>query len=214
MFIMNTGRNRLKLLPMTLTAAVLVLPGLAMAQTQTDGTPGNPPGTAVGRAVDRATGTPTVPDGTPGNPPGTAAGRLLSTPAPVGMPGMPSAQPGATPTPMPGSTASNFATMPGTAVYERPRLSQIIGARVYNERNESIGEVDDILLNGQIGTSPAGPVAVIQVGGFLGIGGRLMLVPLGDLRWNSERERITLVGATKETLERRPAFEYSATRRG
>ena len=115
---------------------------------------------------------------------------------------------------MPNATASNFVTMPGTAVHERPRLSQIIGARVYNERNESIGEVDDILLNGQIGAAPASPVAVIQVGGFLGIGGRLMLVPLGDLRWNGERERIMLMGATKESLERRPAFEYSAVRRG
>ena len=211
---MNTGRNRLKLLPMTLTAAILVLPVLVMAQTPADGTPGNPPGTAVGRAVDRATGTPTVPDGLPGNPPGTAAGRALSTPAPMGMPVMPSTALGTAPTLMPNATASNFATMPGTAVYERPRLSQIIGARVYNERNESIGEVDDILLNGQIGTAPAGAVAVIQVGGFLGIGGRLMLVPLGDLRWNGERERITLMGATKESLERRPAFEYSAIRRG
>ena len=41
-----------------------------------DGAPGNPPGTAVGRATDRAVGT-NAPDGTPGNPPGTAAGRAL-----------------------------------------------------------------------------------------------------------------------------------------
>ncbi len=42
-----------------------------------DGTPGNPPSTAVGRAVDRAQGQPSAPDGTPGNPPGTAAGRAV-----------------------------------------------------------------------------------------------------------------------------------------
>ena len=40
-----------------------------------DGTPGNPPSTATGRAVDRAQGQTPRPDGTPGNPPGTAAGR-------------------------------------------------------------------------------------------------------------------------------------------
>ncbi len=40
-----------------------------------DGTPGNPPSTAAGRAVDRAQGQAPQPDGTPGNPPGTAAGR-------------------------------------------------------------------------------------------------------------------------------------------
>lgn len=40
-----------------------------------DGTPGNPPSTATGRAADRMQGQPSRPDGTPGNPPGTAAGR-------------------------------------------------------------------------------------------------------------------------------------------
>ena len=48
-----------------------------------DGTPGNPPGTAVGRAL----GTSGAPDGTPGNPPGTAVGRALGTTgAPDGAP--------------------------------------------------------------------------------------------------------------------------------
>jgi len=43
----------------------------------------NPPGTAAGRAMDRAAGTnvsgayPTQTDGMPGNPPGTAAGRTV-----------------------------------------------------------------------------------------------------------------------------------------
>ncbi len=42
-----------------------------------DGTPGNPPSTATGRAVDRMQGETPQPDGTPGNPSGTAAGRAL-----------------------------------------------------------------------------------------------------------------------------------------
>jgi hypothetical protein len=41
------------------------------------GTPGNPPSTATGRAVDRMQGETPRPDGTPGNPPGTAAGRAV-----------------------------------------------------------------------------------------------------------------------------------------
>ena len=57
-----------------------------------DGAPGNPPGTAVGRAVDRAVG-PNVPDGAPGNPPGTAAGRAVERAVgpnvPDGTPGNP-----------------------------------------------------------------------------------------------------------------------------
>jgi hypothetical protein len=42
-----------------------------------DGTPGNPPSTMTGRAVDRMQGQTPQPDGTPGNPPGTAAGRAF-----------------------------------------------------------------------------------------------------------------------------------------
>jgi hypothetical protein len=42
-----------------------------------DGTPGNPPSTATGRAVDRLQGETPRPDGTPSNPSGTAAGRAV-----------------------------------------------------------------------------------------------------------------------------------------
>ena len=50
-----------------------------------DGTPGNPPGTVVSRAYDRAAGTdvsgayPNQADGTRANPPGTAVSRSLGT---------------------------------------------------------------------------------------------------------------------------------------
>lgn len=51
-----------------------------------DGTPGNPPGTAASRAVDRAAGTnvsgayPSQTDGTAANPPGTATERAVDRP--------------------------------------------------------------------------------------------------------------------------------------
>jgi hypothetical protein len=57
----------------------------APGATNLDGTTGNQPGTAAGRAVDRTLGTNTTganpvanaPDGTAGNPPGTATGRAI-----------------------------------------------------------------------------------------------------------------------------------------
>lgn len=51
--------------------------GATVGTNAPDGTAGNPPSTAVGRAIDRAQGDPIRPDGTPGNPPGTAAGRAV-----------------------------------------------------------------------------------------------------------------------------------------
>lgn len=186
--------RRLNLLPIGLALGLAGAP--LTAQAQADGTTGNPPGTALGRAMDRATGTPTVPDGTPGNPPGTAASRAVTP----------------TPSAAPATALLPPATMtPGAAALARPRLSQIIGGNVYNDRNERIGEVDDILLSppgGLAASTGSGPTAIIQVGGFLGLGGRLVTLPLGDLRWNAEREHIVMPGATKESLGARPAFEY------
>jgi hypothetical protein len=76
----------------TLRAATLALAlgGLAACSTsdplntagRPDGAPGNPPGTEVSRANDRAgdpLNTAGRPDGTPGNPPGTAVSRALGT---------------------------------------------------------------------------------------------------------------------------------------
>lgn len=56
-----------------------------------DGTPGNPPSTMTGRAVDRMQGQTPQPDGTPGNPPGTAAGRAVDRA--IGTPTAPPATP-------------------------------------------------------------------------------------------------------------------------
>lgn len=177
-----------------------------------DGTPGNPPGTAVGRAIDRATGaTPGAADGTPGNPPGTAAGRALDRATEPSRDAAGSAVPGAVRPPA--ATTGTAATGPAAAgamhaMGDNQRVSQIIGSRVYNDRNEAIGEVDDVILSG---TSHS---AVISVGGFLGLGARLVQVPLSDIRWNAERERMMLPGATKEQLQSRPAFDYNTLRRG
>jgi len=231
------------LMPLALAAGLMVFPLAATAQR--DGTPGNPPGTAAGRALDNATGTPTTPDGTPGNPAGTAVGRALdrATGTPTTPDGTPGNPPGtalgrattpATPGTAAGTTAGTTAGTPlaaplgsppagattslataGSAVLMRPRLSQIIGGNIYNDRNERIGEVDDILLTqptAMAGSTTAGPIAVLQIGGFLGMGGRLVAVPLGDLRWNTERSHMVMPGASKESLQSRSVFDYDSVR--
>jgi hypothetical protein len=69
-------------------AAVLLIGGLAACDV-TDRQQGDPPGTAAGRATDRALGTnmsgayPQQRDGTAANPRGTAVERALDTSPPV-----------------------------------------------------------------------------------------------------------------------------------
>ncbi|MEN0076486.1 MAG: hypothetical protein AAGC69_19025, partial [Paracraurococcus sp.] len=59
-------------------AAAALLTGLAACSNTRDGSPGNPPSTALQRAYDKATGNPrTSADGTGNNPTGTAAALAL-----------------------------------------------------------------------------------------------------------------------------------------
>src|SRR4051812_17217002 len=151
----------------------------AQAPAPRDGTPGNPPSTATQRGADAVTGNRTPPDATPGNPPGTAAGRAVDRAMGTNMSG---AHPendanrnansgngnGNTSNRNTGATTGSMA-VDSAAAHNARRASKVIGSNVYNENNESIGEVDDIL-------TPAGggaPMAVISVGGFLGIGAKL-----------------------------------------
>ena len=224
---------RQNLLAMSAATALLAVPALAFAQqtapagndarggvmaqgntsTPRDGTPGNPPSTATQRAADSATGNRTPADGTPGNPPGTAAGRAVDRALGTNMSG---ANPGGsnaadTSTTRAGATPGAMA-VDSAAMRSARRASKVIGSNVYNENNESIGEVDDIL----IPASGGAPVAVISVGGFLGIGAKLVAVPYERLQMNTERNRWTMSGATKEGLTSLPTFTYdnAAERRG
>jgi sporulation protein YlmC with PRC-barrel domain len=178
-----------------------------------DGTPGNPPSTATQRAADSVTGNRTPADGTPGNPQGTAAGRAVDRTLGTNTTGTnPAGTSAATGTTAAGAGAAAMGAGAGAgamavdsaALRNGRRASKIIGSNIYNESNESIGEVDDVII------PPGGgsPVAVISVGGFLGIGSKLVAVPYDRLQMNAERNRWTLSGATKDSLTQLPTFSY------
>jgi hypothetical protein len=193
-----------------------------------DGTPGNPPSTATQRALDGVTGNRTAPDGTGNNPPGTAAGRAVdratdgATTTTQGRTGTTTTTSGSTAT---GSTAtgttatgttatgatSSTMSVDSASIRDGRRASRIIGSNIYNDENNSIGEVDDLIF-----PQAGGPmVAVVSVGGFLGIGAKLVAVPYDRLTHDAERNRWVLRGATKDSLQSLPAFEYdNANRRG
>ena len=69
------------------------------------------------------------------------------------------------------------------------RASKLIGVNVYNDKNESLGEINEIVLD------PFGKVGgvVIGVGGFLGIGERDILVSMDKLKFVNEPAPTRLV---------------------
>ena len=85
------------------------------------------------------------------------------------------------------------------------RASKVIGASVVNEANDTVGKVDDIII-GQDGKSP---FVVLSVGGFLGMGSKLIVLPYEQLK--ATENKIVLPGATKEALKDLPEFKYASS---
>ena len=88
------------------------------------------------------------------------------------------------------------------------RASKLIGSGVYNDQNQKIGSIDDLILTRDDKVS----IAVISVGGFLGIGNKLVAVPYNQLRFaptKDSSDRVELPGATKEQINAMPNFTYS-----
>ncbi|WP_439576932.1 PRC-barrel domain-containing protein [Elioraea sp.] len=85
------------------------------------------------------------------------------------------------------------------------RASKVVGATVRNSERESIGSIDDLIIS----RDERVPVAVLSVGGFLGIGARLVAVPFERLTIDSEGN-ITLPNATRDSLRALPEFKYPA----
>jgi sporulation protein YlmC with PRC-barrel domain len=62
------------------------------------------------------------------------------------------------------------------------RASKLVGLRVYNEANENVGSINDILTD----KSGAIKAVVIGVGGFLGMGEHLVAVPFDKVKFSDQ----------------------------
>lgn len=83
------------------------------------------------------------------------------------------------------------------------RVSKLTGQNVINDKNEKIGTLDDLIIG-----KDKSMFGVVQVGGFLGIGSRLVAVPYDSLKIDDAGRRIELPGATKDSLKNLPEFKY------
>ena len=80
---------------------------------------------------------------------------------------------------------------------------QLLGQPVYNDKDEKIGKIEDIILNKDRTAS----YGIVSTGGFLGIGAHDVAIPAKQLQLKNER--LVLAGASKETLRALPTFEYA-----
>ena len=79
------------------------------------------------------------------------------------------------------------------------RASKVVGLNVYNDNNESLGSINDLL------TDKSGNIkaVVIGVGGFLGVGEHLVAVPFDKVKFVNEP--VAYTGAAGNSAGSRPA---------
>ncbi|WP_245309945.1 PRC-barrel domain-containing protein [Bradyrhizobium jicamae] len=86
------------------------------------------------------------------------------------------------------------------------RMSKLLGSNVINDKNEKIGTLDDVIAD-----KKQVNFAVLQVGGFLGVGARLIVVPYESLVIDDKGQKITLPGASKEELKKLTEYHHKSS---
>lgn len=83
------------------------------------------------------------------------------------------------------------------------RASKVQGTEVFNASGESIGHVEDVVLDKM---SDRILFAVVGFGGFLGIGEKYHPLPWSELDYDEDRGGY-VVSLTREQLERAPSYD-------
>jgi sporulation protein YlmC with PRC-barrel domain len=134
----------------------------------------------------------TIPSGATDRPAATGTGSATS--------GSNAMTPGSSPATMAPNASSAASTMPSSSGQFMTQIqpdqilaSKLIGTRVISANNESIGDINDVIVdrNGQA------VAAVVGVGGFLGIGEKNVAVPYKSLEFASREQVNAMSNADK-----------------
>jgi len=100
------------------------------------------------------------------------------------------------------------------------RASKLSGVNVYNDANEKVGEISDVIIDshGQV------KGVVLEAGGFLGLGTHYVLVKMDSLKFANKADKTTggktsdsskqwypdraVMNVTKDQLKAMPEFKY------
>ena len=79
----------------------------------------------------------------------------------------------------------------------------VLGQAVYNDKDEKVGSVDDIIITPDKAVS----YAIVGTGGFLGLAKHDVAIPVSQFKLVDKK--LDLPGATKEALKAIPEFQYA-----
>lgn len=102
------------------------------------------------------------------------------------------------------ATDSVTLTNPARAVL----ASQFMGQSVYSTANELVGDINDLVMDRKLDNV----VAIVGVGGFLGMGEKDVAIPVEDIKAvkDSENNLRLTISQSKEQLKAAPTFDRSA----
>jgi hypothetical protein len=80
---------------------------------------------------------------------------------------------------------------------------QVLGQSVYNEQNQKVGTIDDLIIAPDTSVS----FVIVGAGGFVGLGKHDVAFPVTQLK--QQDGKFLLPGATKDAIKALPKFEYA-----
>src|SRR3984893_9145708 len=98
------------------------------------------------------------------------------------------------------TAAATQSSASSTSFHGDWRASKVVGLNVYNAQNENVGSINDLLMDKSGGIK----AAVISVGGFLGMGARLVAVPFDKVKFSTEPVAYTGVAGAPNAGGARP----------
>jgi sporulation protein YlmC with PRC-barrel domain len=121
----------------------------------------------------------------------------------LGAPALAQTAPGASPAP---STEQAVITQQDNS---QVRVYRLIGSKVVGPDGQTVGKVDDLLLDRDQKLSGV----IVSVGGFLGVGSKSVALPPDrvDISQAYGDERVVKIQSTKEELAAAPAFKTRET---
>jgi sporulation protein YlmC with PRC-barrel domain len=103
----------------------------------------------------------------------------------------------------PAATGDIAAALDEATLARSARATKLIGSRIY-AGDSDIGKIADILLDRERAAVTA---VVLSVGGLLGVGEKLVAIPIDRIKIDGEARFI--VAMSKQDLEKAPAFDFA-----
>lgn len=86
---------------------------------------------------------------------------------------------------------------------QRLTATSIIGDDIESPQGESLGTIDNLMINLATGNIE---YVVVEFGDFLGVGGKLFAIPFSEFRLDEEKE-VFILNRDKEYLKNSPGFD-------